>query len=90
MGRSAWGEVGVESNRRVGWRKGFLERGEPGGGRVGRVAHRQPVGWGWKALRVPSKFVTKSGDSSGSEPLPKAGETVRERVVGLFTGSVDQ
>lgn len=58
MGRSAWGGVGVESNRRVGWRKGVLERGEPGGGRVGKWPTDGLWGWGWKALRVPSKFVT--------------------------------
>ena len=74
----------MESDRRAGWRKGIVgERREVTleGGRVGRGGPQTTFGGGgWKALRVPSKFGTKGGDSSGFERLPKAGEPVRERV----------
>ena len=62
------------------WAVGALG-GDPGGRARGESGPQTACGGGgWKALRVPSKFVTKCGDSSGFERLPKVGEAVRERV----------
>ena len=65
----------MESDRRVGWRKGVVERrGEPGGRAGGEEWPADSLwGGGWKALRLPSTFLTKCGDSSGFERLPEAG-----------------
>lgn len=75
--RWEWSRTGEPAGGR-----GLLEEGGDPGGRARGESGPQTAcgGGGWKALRVPSKFVTKCGDSSGFERLPKVGEAVRERV----------